>query len=55
MVDCLIDYNQKTWRVDWLQEIFWPKENELLQSIPVGDARNKDKAIWHFQRMDLLQ
>ncbi|XP_027086733.2 uncharacterized protein [Coffea arabica] len=44
-VDSLIDWERKTWRVDLLQEIFWPEETELIQSIPIGDSHNRDKLI----------
>jgi hypothetical protein len=46
IVDSLINQNSMCWNVPLLQEIFLPRDIELIIKIPLSHQRPRDTLIW---------
>lgn len=44
----LIDPITRTWRVDVVNDIFWPVDRERILAIPIGALEVEDRLVWHF-------
>ncbi|KAL6218517.1 hypothetical protein ACLB2K_011727 [Fragaria x ananassa] len=45
-VHTLIDWNQKSWRLDMIANLFQPEVIYLITSLPIGDCNAQDRLIW---------
>ncbi|KAK4493080.1 hypothetical protein RD792_018088 [Penstemon davidsonii] len=45
MVWGLIDQENRVWKRDRLEELFWEEEVESIKSIPLGDELNNDRLV----------
>lgn len=46
----LIDPNTRTWRVDMINETFWPVDRARILAIPMGALDVEDRRVWHFSK-----
>ncbi|XP_062028933.1 uncharacterized protein LOC133744926 [Rosa rugosa] len=49
----LIDPDSKDWMVDWLEELFFADEVEMIRKIPLSLRNPEDQLIWHFDKRGL--
>ncbi|KAL6227352.1 hypothetical protein ACLB2K_001311 [Fragaria x ananassa] len=49
----LIDPDNREWMRDWLEELFFADEVELIMRIPLSLRNREDKLVWHFDRHGL--
>ncbi|XP_062014305.1 uncharacterized protein LOC133730800 [Rosa rugosa] len=49
----LIDPETRDWMVDWLEELFFPEEVELITKIPLSLRNPADRLIWHYDKHGL--
>ncbi|XP_024156142.1 uncharacterized protein LOC112164137 [Rosa chinensis] len=49
----LIDPDSKDWMVDWLEELFFADEVDLIRKIPLSLRNPEDRLIWHFDKRGL--
>ncbi|KAL6194442.1 hypothetical protein ACLB2K_035526 [Fragaria x ananassa] len=49
----LIDPDNREWMRDWLEELFFANEVELIMRIPLSKRNREDKLVWHFDRHGL--
>lgn len=43
----LIDPMMRTWRVELIEEVFWPVDRARILAIPIGATEVEDRLIWH--------
>lgn len=46
-MDLLVDETARKWRVNILEELFFPHETKLIRAIPLSKLPSEDKLIWH--------
>ncbi|XP_024196518.1 uncharacterized mitochondrial protein AtMg00310-like [Rosa chinensis] len=55
VVSDLIDFDTKTWAIDFMKEFFTEGEVERMASIPLSSRGVDDRLIWHYDKKDIYQ
>ncbi|KAL0347171.1 UNVERIFIED_CONTAM: hypothetical protein Scaly_1733100 [Sesamum calycinum] len=46
----LIDPETSDWKVDLVQQLFWPLDSSIILTIPISIHGEEDLMVWHYSR-----